>query len=443
MASKLAAAFRGGDEGRDGCRFRAAAGCSVTTDPEDGAPARRSAPRPLAAHVVASAVDFQQGVSLALGAADPRFPWRDTLRRDGAAAGRALTAVGPEAAHRAVLDVAVADCLTALRGAQDYQSAPALRRPKPPNPVWRRGAARLLDYDMGAAEDGARPTLMALPSLVNAPWILDLTRARSFLRGLARRGVRPALLDWGDPGPEERAFDLADYVLRRAVPALEALSVRRGGPVALFGHCMSGALAAALAALRPELVDRVVLMAAPWDFAVLRPPPASRPSERDLRQLIDACGAGFGGVPSDILNTLFFMRDPLQATRKFPLFARRGRRSPQGRLFMAVEDWLARGPRLAAPAAQTLFVDWGLNDALARGRWRLDGTVFRPEAVAARFLVVASAADTVAPLAAVTAAVDAFPQAELLQPSGGHVGMLVGGRAEAEVWDPIAKWLAQ
>lgn len=399
---------------------------------------RRGAPRPLAAHVLAAASDFQNGVSMAVAADDPRFPWRPSLRERGSALAAAMRAQGAQAARAAVAQEALADLGSALDGMAAYQAAPPLRRPAEPEVVWRSGAARLLDYSAADADEDA-PPVVVLPSLVNGPWILDLSRARSFLRGLAARGVRPFLLHWGDPGRLERRFSLADYVEQRASPALDQVARLTGASrFGVIGHCMSGALSAATAQRRPDRVARLCLLAAPWDFGPLRPPEAARPGRRELAQLIDACAAVFGGVPSDILNTLFFLRDPLQAVRKFPSYAQKGRNSALGRRFVAVEDWLGAGPRLAGPAARTLFIDWSLDDALTGGRWRVGGARFDPRAVTAPTLVVASTVDTVAPFDSVAAAAEALPNAQLLKPRGGHVGMIVGRDAETELWDPIA-----
>ena len=392
--------------------------------------------------MLAAAGDFQNGVSLAVGAGDPRFPWRASLRPQAAELADEFARFDPKAVQRAVAAEALADFSAALDGMAAYQASPPLRRPAEPPTVWTAGAARLLDYG-GFCEAPNAPPALVLPSLVNGPWILDLSRARSFLRAIAARGVRPFLLHWGDPGAEERRFSLGDYVERRAIPALEqAARLTRRKKVGVLGHCMSGGLAAAVAQRAADRVSRLALMASPWDFGPLRPPESARPRRADLERLIDACGAVFGGAPSDILNTLFFLRDPLQATRKFPRFAEKGRESGFGRMFVAVEDWLGTGPRLAAPAARTLFLEWALDDALSQGRWRVGGERIEGRRISTPALVVASSSDTVAPFDSAAAAAKALANAKLLKPSGGHVGMVVGSRAETELWDPLAAFLS-
>jgi polyhydroxyalkanoate synthase len=36
---------------------------------------------------------------------------------------------------------------------------------------------------------------------------------------------------------------------------------------------------------------------------------------------------------------------------------------------------------------------------------------------------------------------DAIPQAHVLLPPSGHIGMVVGSRAEEGLWRPLADWL--
>src|SRR5260370_500574 len=82
----------------------------------------------------------------------------------------------------------------------------------------------------------AGPPVLVVPSLVNRSHILDLLPEASFLRHLVWRGLRPLVVDWGPPGPDERGFDLSDYVLRLE----EALAAIAPGPLAVLGYCMGG-----------------------------------------------------------------------------------------------------------------------------------------------------------------------------------------------------------
>jgi polyhydroxyalkanoate synthase len=421
---------------------------------------RLGAPRPFLAHLSAALADLQQGVALAARLDDPRFSWRDGLRDDlqddlknaakklaSACFSSAIERDAPDSAHilrdrfaRATAHRALDDLEAMLDGVEAYRAAAPVRRPVDPPVVWRHGSARLMDY----GGDGA--PLLAVPSLVNGPAILDLTRARSFLRGLKDRESHPFLLDWGKPDGISRNFDVAAYAREIGVPALVQASDQVGSPVALLGHCMGGAIATAIATLAPERVSALVLVATPWDFRPMRKPNGLVGVRATLSAIIDACDGAFGGVPPDLLNTLFFLNDPLQAVRKFPRAARINQRGPAERLFVAVEDWLNDGKLLSSPAAKTLFLDWGLDNALDRGLWRVEDMrgethQIRLEQFAKPVLVAASRTDTLTPFASARSAFATAAAARLLRPSGGHIGMIVGRRAEKTLWDPLGVWL--
>src|SRR5690606_34470871 len=129
---------------------------------------------------------------------------------------------------------------------------------EPPPAIWQEGTTRLLDYGATARRGGADGgTVLVVPSLVNRYYVLDLDRGRSMMRYMAQRGLRPLVVDWDAPGPEERRFGLTDYIAGRLERALVRAAGEAGGPVSVVGYCMGGNLALALALRRPELVDRV------------------------------------------------------------------------------------------------------------------------------------------------------------------------------------------
>src|SRR5262249_47045688 len=147
-----------------------------------------------------------------------------------------------------------------LDGVLAYRRHPYRRNLADPPELWREGSTRLLDF---GAKGGA--PVLAVPSLVNRSYVLDLAPGRSLMRAWAADGLRPLLVDWGRPGPQEQGFDLTGYVLRleRALDAVAGASQVR--PV-VVGYCMGGLLALALAQRRMADVSGLVLLATPWDF---------------------------------------------------------------------------------------------------------------------------------------------------------------------------------
>jgi len=109
--------------------------------------------------------------------------------------------------------------------------------------VWREGTTQLLD----AGRDSTGLAVLIVTSLINRYYVLDLLPERSFLRHLARYGLRPLVIDWGAHGDEGLHFDLTDYVAGRLESALAAATRLAGAPIGVVGYCMGGLLALALA----------------------------------------------------------------------------------------------------------------------------------------------------------------------------------------------------
>jgi polyhydroxyalkanoate synthase len=321
------------------------------------------------------------------------------------------------------------------RGVAAYRAHPYRRDVTDPPSLWREGSTDLLDY--GGPADG--PLLLAVPSLVNRGYVLDLSRRNSMLRYLSAAGVRVLMLDWGQPGPDESSYDVGAYVgrLLRAMRALPDLGVE--GTPALLGYCMGGLLTVAAAALEPARVDSLVLMATPWDFHADGAPRAEVLAA--LHAVLAPVIAGLGAFPVDLIQSLFAWLDPVTAARKFPRFADMDPESEAARGFVALEDWLNDGIDLTpGVAAESLQRWYGLNET-ARGCWTVAGQVIEPSRITAPALVLVPEGDRIVPPGSARALGTALPQADMRSVALGHIGMAVGSRARAATWDPIAAWL--
>jgi polyhydroxyalkanoate synthase len=87
------------------------------------------------------------------------------------------------------------------RGISFYQNH-NFTRPKPrAKIIAQNGRIKLWDY---GAKSKSAPTMFIIPSLVNRAYILDLRADKSFVQYLKSHGLRPLLLDWGEPGAREK-----------------------------------------------------------------------------------------------------------------------------------------------------------------------------------------------------------------------------------------------
>jgi polyhydroxyalkanoate synthase len=321
-----------------------------------------------------------------------------------------------------------------LRGLETYRHHPYERVLEDPPVVWREGTTRLLDYAPG----GGIPVLV-VPSLINRAYILDLNAERSLLRHLAKHGLRPLLVDWDKPGPLERGFTLGDYIAGRLDAAFEAAVLCAGAPMAVLGYCMGGLLALALAQRRRREVASLALLATPWDFHAEQAGQARVLGA--LAPLADVSFGPLGELPVDVLQALFLSLDPLLALRKFSRFAALDPQSAEAREFVALEDWLNDGVPLALPVARECLGQWyGANEP-GNGKWLVAGSPITPARFDKPSLVVVPARDRIVPPASALALAAALPRASRLDPPLGHIGMIVGGHAMREVWQPLTRWL--
>jgi len=395
----------------------------------------RIGPRPLPLHLTAAISAFASSQAMLPLLKRGLLAWRPELKARGAELERSLAGVELKGLARAVAAEVGERAQDLIVGIERYRNHPYRRDLADPPMVWCEGSSRLLDY--GVKTGGA--AVLVIPSLINRSYILDLMKEKSLLRYLAAQGLRPLLLDWGEPGAIERAFDLTDYVAGRLERALDHAVAMAESPVAVIGYCMGGNLALALALRRASEIRALALLATPWDFHAERPEQG-----RLLGALAPQLGHAFRGIgelPVDVLQTLFAALDPLLALRKFARFAAFDPVSPAAREFVALEDWLNDGVPLSLPVALDCLGEWYGTNATALGTWRVAERAILPEALALPALVVVPAQDRIVPPGSARALAERIEGAELLAPALGHIGMVVSKEAPSLVWGPLSQWL--
>ncbi len=395
-------------------------------------PDRRLAPRPLPAHLAGAAMLWlsSRAALPILSSVLPRSSAGDRLR--GLAA--EVEACGVDAVGSALDGEIGRRAARALAGLEAYRRHPFRRRSLVPRVLWREGTTRLLDF-----AGGGGPAVLVVPSLINRWYVLDLLPERSFVRRLAASGLRPLVVDWGDPGPEECRFDLTDYIAGRLDRAFAAAVGAAGAPLAVVGYCMGGLLALALCLRRRREVACLALLATPWDFHAERAGQA-----RLLARLADGLpylSGAAGPVPVDVIQSLFLLLDPFTAQRKFARFAGLDPDSAEARGFVALEDWINDGAAMALPTMQACLRSWYGDNEPGRGAWRVAGRPVRPQLLRRPALVVIPGGDHIVPPRSAEPLAAALGAATVLRPPLGHVGMMAAARAPAMLWAPLAQWL--
>jgi polyhydroxyalkanoate synthase subunit PhaC len=311
----------------------------------------------------------------------------------------------------------------ALKGLRAYQMAPReAPLPRPPE-IARIGRASVLDYG------GEGPMVLFVPSLINPPDVLDLDGDRSLLRWLAAQGLHPLLIDWGTPLELERDWTIAAHVERLLVPLIDAFD----RPLSIVGYCLGGTMAIAAARLRPPV--QLTLIATPWAFDAY--PSRSLAVLRDVWNHAEPTTDALGVLPMELLQAVFWRMDPGRTVAKYEAHGARSPEDRASRAFVRLEDWANDGPPLTRGAARELFLDMFQDNLPGAGRWTVGGTPIRPAELAMPILEIASTTDHIVPAETSPSVGDRLDLAL------GHVGMIVGGRARAVLWEPLAAWLSQ
>ena len=405
-------------------------------------PDKRGTPTPLALHIAGAAELYESGARLAPLAASERFPWAGAPSPAERALAKSVASAPQETLAIALRAEAASRLAVMAKGVRLYQRHGARRVLNDPPCVWSDGGSRLLDFG------GPGAPVFVTPSLINQHHILDLDEGASLLRWLQGEGFRPLLLAWGAPDARSAAFDLGDHVERRLAPAFDAALAETGAArMPVIGYCMGGALIVALATLRRAAISRLAFIGAPWDFSEMTPMRAALASlgvpgnAAAIRRMIDDVETSFGVVPNEAMEAVFARLDPGLASRKFRRFASLDQGCEEARCFVLVEDWLNDGPPLAAPAAREGLIDWHLRNAPMRGAWRVGGRAVDPADVDAPSLIVAARRDRITPPLATEALAAQLADSRVLAPDCGHVGMIVGRDAMAQLWRPLASFL--
>ncbi len=377
----------------------------------------RRGPRPVLLHLMLAAMRSSASISA--------LPlWRRAFSQWSAAAHPADPYF-----FDAVLNEAMAQDRALIAGIAAYRRHPYRRTLAEPPAIWSEGETRLLDYS------GDGPAILFVPSLINRAYILDLAEDASFMRWLAANGAHPLLLDWGWPDALARQFTLTDYIAGRLERAI--LSLDR--TVILAGFCMGGLLALAAALRLPKQVPALALLATPWDFHAAD---AAQAIEfgRTIA-LFEPMMKVSNTLPVDALQTLFAMIDPFGVGEKYRGFAALDPESPRARRFVALEDWLNDGVPLAAPVARETIGGWYGGNMPGQGNWRVAGLPVDPARFAKPAFAAIPARDRLVPPASARALASALPQAHVITPEAGHIGMVAGMSAERVLWQPFLDWV--
>jgi polyhydroxyalkanoate synthase len=312
-------------------------------------------------------------------------------------------------------------------------------RPTTPFDIAYEGALlRLRHYEPEGVRRG--PPVLLVYSFFKRPFVLDLMPERSVVRSFLRQGFSVYLADWLPPSNADVQCGLHDYVECELASAVETIQRReRVTRVRLVGCCLGAFVATVYAALHPENVDRLVVVALPFES---KSPVAPAMAEHLTRI--------YGNVPAWWIRAGLNRR--VADRRRIPAFLATELAEPELAnpadgsegiaLALAFEQWLDSD----VPFAGRLFLDI-MGDAYGRGqfaasRLEVGGWPVALARIGCPVLNVCAEHDKLVPVEdSLAFGKHLGHSASNLVFACGHLGLMLSRPAHAHLWPHVAKWL--
>jgi polyhydroxyalkanoate synthase len=291
-----------------------------------------------------------------------------------------------------------------------------------------------------------RTPLLFVYALVNRPYILDLKQGRSVVAHFVERGFDTYLLDWGMPTDADKHLKLDDYINGYIVNVAEYLRERTGvKPLNILGYCMGGTMSAMFAALHPDRVRNLILLAAPIDFATRDGLLNiwTQSENFDVDQFVDA----FGNCPAEFLQASFLLLRPVQNLIQKPIDLYEHLDDEKYlEDFFTTETWLQDNIPVPGEVYREFVKYLYQQNRFTKGRLKIGKHIARLDRVTCPVLNLMAGQDDLVPCAQ-SAPFNDFvgskDRQSLTLSGSGHIGLAIGSRAQREIWPRACDWLAE
>jgi len=317
--------------------------------------------------------------------------------------------------------------------------------------VMRRDKVELFHYEPLTERKVSTPVLVAY-GLVGRYTMADLQPDRSLVRSLLNKGLDLWLIDWGQPGRNERWLTIDDYVDDYIDAAVDRIRKETGHDrVSLLGICEGGVFTTCYAALYPEKVRNLVITITPIDFHADVNDKAAHHGFINLwtRSLdpadIDKLVETYGVLPGEFMSSVFSMMTPMRSLTKYNVDLIDVIDDEDKFLnFLRMEKWLADRPHHPGEAAKQWLKELYQDNRLIDGSFELSGRKVDLKSITAPVLNVFALDDHIIPpdcSRALGTKVGSSDYTEIPLP-GGHVGLFVSSKSQGKLSQSIADWLA-
>ena len=310
--------------------------------------------------------------------------------------------------------------------------------------VYTENKLELLHYEPRTDEQHDVPILV-IYALINKPFILDLQPDRSVIRRLLEAGFDVYMIDWNEPSRLDQHLTLEDYVTRYIDNCVDVVREESGqDAINVLGYCMGGTMSAMYAALNPEKVRNLGLMAAGLCFD-------------DTGGVLELWGdeeyfspddltETYGNAPAEMLDVGFALMDPVSNyVSKYVRLYDNLENDDFIENFGRMERWLSEGIDVAgdtfAQFVTDIYQDNKLyNNELYLGDEHVDiGNIDMPVLQITGEYDHLIPSETSKPFNEVIGSEDT----DVIEYPTGHIGLSVSGSSHANVWPEVCEWFEE
>ena len=300
--------------------------------------------------------------------------------------------------------------------------------------------------------------LVLVPPLGVTTETFDLLPHRSLVRYMVAAGFKVYLIDWGKPRKEHAGLGLIDYSHDMMSVALEKIRRHAGTQeLSMMGWCMGGLLCLLYQGLvKDKNIRNIVTVASPIDLEggqgvvsqvasvaqVLDGPAQLVSNYSNLR--LNTLDPARMSLPPAVTTLVFKLTDPVgSVTTYLDLVTGLGDRE-YVETHSTTSDYLNNMLRYPGGVLKDMSGSVVAQNQLAKGRVTIGDRVAELDTIESNLLAFAGKTDHLVPpeVAAKSVEVVASKDSEFRVAPGGHMGVIIGSKAQNAVWAESAEWLA-
>jgi polyhydroxyalkanoate synthase len=301
--------------------------------------------------------------------------------------------------------------------------------------------------------------LVLVPPLGVTTDTFDLMPQRSLVRYMVAAGFKTYLVDWGKPQKKHAHLNLGDYSFDMLGAALEKIRRHSGSSdLSLAGWCMGGLLCLLhQGQVKDRRIRNIITIASPIDLSsgsgviggvagaaqALNAPAQLISNYTNIR--LNTLDPARLGTPPWLTTLAFKLTDPLSSvTTYWDLLTRLWDREFV-ESHSTTSDYLNNMLMYPGGVLKDMAVKMLGENQLASGRVEVGDKIADLGAITSNLLAFAGETDQLVPpaIAEQSVAIVASRDKEFRIAPGGHMGVILGSKAQNAVWAQSAEWLAQ